>query len=129
MTARPPDTRAVARRSLDDLTPHPELLSLLGEPADEQVERLARALRPGQQPGLLLEVTPDGRVLSGHAAAPPAGGRPQGPASGRHGRPAPRRPAGRLVPCAPTRRDPRPVWSEARSVAGPYMPVTVPVPS
>ena len=46
-------SRAVAHRSLDDLTPHPELISLLGEPAEEEVERLARTFQVGKQPGLL----------------------------------------------------------------------------
>jgi ParB-like chromosome segregation protein Spo0J len=61
-------TRTVARRPVAGLRPHPELLAVLGAPADEEVERLARNLEAGRPQGLLAEVTPDGQVIFGHLA-------------------------------------------------------------
>jgi ParB-like chromosome segregation protein Spo0J len=61
-------TRTLARRPVAGLRPHPELVTLLGEPADEEVERLARGLGAGRPQGLLIEVTPDGQVIFGRLA-------------------------------------------------------------
>jgi ParB-like chromosome segregation protein Spo0J len=61
-------TRTVARRPVTGLRPYPELLAVLGEPAEEEVERLARGLKAGRPQGLLAEVTPDGQVIFGHLA-------------------------------------------------------------
>jgi hypothetical protein len=48
------------------LRPHPELLSLLSEPADDLVERTALALGAGSRPDQLVEATPDGQVIFGY---------------------------------------------------------------
>jgi hypothetical protein len=61
-------SRTVARRRVAGLRPHPDLLAVLGAPADEEVERLARGLGAGRPQGLLIEVTPDGLLLSGYPA-------------------------------------------------------------
>jgi hypothetical protein len=65
--------RAVDRRLLKDLTLHPELFALVGEPAEADVERLARALADGRDAGPLPEVTPDGRVIAGYQVVSAAG--------------------------------------------------------
>jgi ParB-like chromosome segregation protein Spo0J len=61
-------TRTMARRPVTGLRPHPDLLAVLGAPADDEVERLARNLEAGRPQGLLAEVTPDGQVIFGHLA-------------------------------------------------------------
>ncbi len=58
--------RTVARRHPDELTPHPELTALFGEPPDEEVARLAHLLRAGHIPDLLVQATPGGRVVYGY---------------------------------------------------------------
>jgi hypothetical protein len=69
-TARAPaptaPSRAVAPRALQDLAPHDELFALIGEPAEGDVEWLARTQAAGRDTGLMPEVTPDGRVIFGY---------------------------------------------------------------
>ncbi|HEX5273055.1 MAG TPA: hypothetical protein VFW33_21305 [Gemmataceae bacterium] len=68
-----PNARAVARRRLDKLVAHPELLTLFGEPAPADVKRLARTLAESHELGVLPEVTPDDQVISGYPAVLAAG--------------------------------------------------------
>jgi hypothetical protein len=61
-------TRTVALCRADDFTPHPELIALLGEPADDEVCRISQALQAGRRPDLLVEITPQNQVIFGYPA-------------------------------------------------------------
>ena len=61
-------TRTIVRRNPEVLAPHPELLTLFGEPSEEDINRLVRPLLRGRAITVFVEIVPEGEVLYGYTA-------------------------------------------------------------